>query len=306
MEKVKIKILSSGAELIEKAFVKSNFDYSIEMIYPPRNIFNRALRFIFARIKCIGRETFLKKVLGLNRDVEYIVIFDSIFWDNNIDLIREMFPRSKLIYFFLNIVEKKHDIESVKKFSNRVFTFDREDSIRYELNYHHFFSSITRDQNPVSKNIDVIFVGKNKKRQANLEECYTRFKDLGLATCFYVVKDSIDEYSDVFEMHSNNISIEKYNEYLLKSKCILEICQEGQTDCTIRAIEAVAGHQKIITNNSHIRSYDFYSSNNILVLDANTTDKELKKFVSSKYSPLDESIYNKYMFENWLLEIVKV
>lgn len=301
----RVKILSSGAELICNALKESSFNFPVEVIVPPTNLMYRLLRLLFARKKFIGRRSFFKSFLNLNNEPEHIIIFDSILWDTNIDLIREMFPKSKITYFFLNVVEKKHNIKNVKHYSDQVFTFDRRDSMKYGLSYHHFFSVVQSPDCCAIRDIDVLFVGKNKGRLRKLEEISSKLLKLDISAVFYVVKDSVLDSSRLLDLHNRNLLVQDYNILLRRSKCLLEICQDAQMDCTIRVVDAFLGHQKVITNNLHIKSYDFYNPKNILVLENGTTDEELKMFINTKYQILEKAVYDKYRIENWLSDLVK-
>ena len=62
--------------------------------------------------------------------------------------------------------------------------------------------------------------------------------------------------------------------------------------------------RKFITTNKDIVNYDFYNSNNILVIDRKNPIIDFD-FLMTPYEELDENIYYKYSLENWILEVLK-
>lgn len=53
------------------------------------------------------------------------------------------------------------------------------------------------------------------------------------------------------------------------SKAQIEIQHPSQKGLTTRAFESLGTKTKLITTNPAIRQYDFYNSNNILIIDRN-------------------------------------
>ena len=73
---------------------------------------------------------------------------------------------------------------------------------------------------------------------------------------------------------------------------------------TMRTIEILGLKRKLITTNKDIVNYDFYNSNNILVIDRDNPKFDIS-FIEKPYIELKEEIYKKYSLENWILEILK-
>ena len=72
--------------------------------------------------------------------------------------------------------------------------------------------------------------------------------------------------------------------------------KKGQRGLTLRSLEAMIMGKKLITNNKHIMTMPFYSSQNILIIDNNTDITNITNFLESEsYTKLQEGWYNKYM-----------
>ena len=70
----------------------------------------------------------------------------------------------------------------------------------------------------------------------------------------------------------------------------------------MRTIEMIGMNKKIITTNENIKEYDFYNSNNILLLNKDLSNLE-KSFFETDYQELSSEIYQKYTLENWVKNI---
>ena len=60
----------------------------------------------------------------------------------------------------------------------------------------------------------------------------------------------------------------------------------------------------MVTNNLEIKKYDFYLPNNIFIFNDDKIE-DLQTFLTTEYFPLEESIYKKYAFTNWINNIVE-
>ena len=88
-------------------------------------------------------------------------------------------------------------------------------------------------------------------------------------------------------------------QYYKNTKVILDLMRKNQYGLSFRIFEAMALEKKIITDNEKIKNYDFYSSNNILVLNKDFSNIT-KDFFETPYQPLPEKIYEKYTLEKWV------
>ena len=85
----------------------------------------------------------------------------------------------------------------------------------------------------------------------------------------------------------------------MSSKAVLDIVQEGQIGLTIRTMETLCLHKKLITNNKDIVNYDFYNKNNIFIIGVDSFD-DLKLFINTRVGKVDKKILSKYNFVDWV------
>ena len=104
------------------------------------------------------------------------------------------------------------------------------------------------------------------------------------------------------EIYFDKISIDNVAQILKNSKITLDIPAQTQKGLSMRTFESIAAHTKIITTNPGIRSIEFYNSSNVCVIDKDNINIS-SDFLKRDYVPLDDSVIEKYSFDNWMKAI---
>lgn len=165
-------------------------------------------------------------------------------------------------------------------------TFDPSDARMHNLVLFPQFFRMNQPEISVETEYDFYFVGFEKGRRQvldQLEQSLTGYK------CFFKVVNDIKEC----------ISYEENILNIAKSKCLVDIVQEGQEGITLRPLEALAFKKKLITNNKKILESDFYSPNNVFILGVDPMEK-MKAFVHSDWADIDGSIVKKHDVNSWV------
>lgn len=244
-----------------------------------------------------------------NKTIENIIIFDSALTPKLLEYLKENYNNSKLIFWYRNPIVSLEQLEKVKRYSNIVLTFDKEEAEKYNLNYIEQFyynpnNLNLKDEFKIIKN-DVYFIGADKNRINKLEEVSEYLKEKGIKQKIQILKDKKKKYKkyEKIELIEKSLSYSKILENIFLSKCILEICQKGQKGLTFRTMEALFFNKKLISNNENLKKYEFYNKNNIFIL--NEEKRTIEEFFNEPFVEIDEKIKEKYLFENWLEKIVK-
>lgn len=176
--------------------------------------------------------------------------------------IRKKFPQAKIVYFFQDLVmhdENKRELIQ-NTVADRIVTYDRGDAERYHLAYHNVPYSRLREEYPVQQEeYDVCFVGKAKERLPQILEAYRYLSAQGLRCDFYVTEAPEEgrQYAD----RIHYCAPMPYSDLLQKvarSRCILEIVQQGSSGNTLRINEAVEFNKMVITNNTCLHQNELY------------------------------------------------
>ena len=113
-----------------------------------------------------------------------------------------------------------------------------------------------------------------------------------------------DLESDLFT--SESMPTEMYRKYMNSANIIIDTNHPYQDGLTARFMWALGLGKKIITNNANSLKYDFYSQEQILVMDNNTSDRELLDFINSN-TDIPSWVNNRvvqYRIDNWLKTIL--
>lgn len=188
-----------------------------------------------------------------------------------IEYLKKRYPNSKFCCYYTDLVkwhQHEVDINYVKKTFDYVYSFDQNDCLKYELDYHQLVYSSTF--NPDKNNIcnDVYFVGLAKDRLNEIIEAFKKLSSKGLKCDFHIV--GVKKEDRIFEDeidYCKNVTYEDNLKYISKSKSILEIMQKGGYGFTLRTCEAIMFDKMLITNNCTIKEAPFYSRENIVAID---------------------------------------
>ncbi len=193
-------------------------------------------------------------------------IFDEIF---SFDLI----DSKKYDFTFISnfIYLDKKEIKSFNKNNNPVFIVMSVDERLQILNKLANYFSL--------KNINYKFILVGKKRPKKINENII--------------------FSEKVLLHSDLIND------LENAKIFLDLIRFNHNGLSFRVLEALAMQKKIITTNKSINQYDFYNSNNILIIDENNIDVPIE-FLTTPYKPLEDIIYEKYTIRNWVKTVFKI
>lgn len=214
--------------------------------------------------------------------------------------LRNKYPQTRIIFWYWNpIIDSVNPIQIPDGICEK-WSFDLQDCKTYHLNYNTTFylkSFVHQYKRNVKAEFDVFFVGEDKGRLSYLNSLEIKMNKLGITTYFHIVYKGYG-YRKTFD-YKENISYGIVLDYINKSKAILEVLQNGQSGLTLRAMESLFFERKLITNNSLIKTCDFYNPSNIFILDEDDIAL-LPEFISTTYIPLDLSVVEQYSIQNWL------
>jgi hypothetical protein len=159
---------------------------------------------------------------------------------------------------------------------------------------------------------DVSFVGTlHSDRLSILNELENQFQKLNLSfKKVYFLRTLLDYYwgkltdpayrnHKVTDFVTTPIPSAAVREIFFKSRVIVDIQHPGQQGLTMRTVEALGSRRKLITTNASIRTYDFYSPENIQIIGRHG-DALTSEFFKTPGVEVPESIYNKYSIDGWL------
>jgi hypothetical protein len=206
------------------------------------------------------------------------------------------------------------------KLFNKVYTFDPEDSVKYNINYKpNFFIGCSNNNDPRFHN-DLLFTGKfSSDRFLMLEKLLKQldgsevryyikllpsYKIFPHSHLFYKLLKLInirstwaDNYILSFEA-LEKITTRKYfldhridysdmNCFFSGANVILDLPYQNQTGYTHRVIEALASGKKIITTNERIKKECFYNPDQINIIDSRNPEINVEWIKGKATFPVD-------------------
>lgn len=183
----------------------------------------------------------------------------------------------KIIFIFSDRVEyfqKQYknfpSMEKLKEENDLVITYNVEDSKEYEI-------ILDRPCFPKYSNIgnklkeyhsDIFFVGANKSRLNQLHSIFEICYQNGLKCDFHINDVSPEEqkYKD-YIVYNESMDYSEVLERVKKTKCVLNIIQNGGAGVTLRDYEAFSFDKIALTNNYALSIVGMYSKDQVIWLD---------------------------------------
>lgn len=198
----------------------------------------------------------------------------------------------------------KHLLDGV---FDEIFSFDKVDVATYgfsEINNYIYFDT-PKTASQLKQNF--IYIGSIDNRLDYLNQFAEHLKKQHQSFLFYAIgkKAFINKLKQLFLGKNKNIIFQKKRfsqqetlKMYAESETIVDLVRDNQTGLSFRIFEALGLQKKIITNNFSIQNYDFYTSNNVYLIDEN---KQFQSNVyTTSYVQLPDNIYDKYSISAWV------
>lgn len=226
-----------------------------------------------------------------------------------------------ILYMWDSMLNKKNTIKMIDYFDS-VFSFEKQDceeikTIKFcPLFYIDSYKDIANNPTLNTK-YDFCFIGtvhsdrfnllqKIIEQQNKIEVKFFFYMFFHNRILFWIKKITDTEFKKAKfrDFHFKPLTPSQTLEYINISNIIVDIHHPKQSGLTMRTIETLGAKKKLITTNPHIKEYDFYCENNILVIDRANPIVPYE-FSVSPYQEISQEIYEKYSIENWIQTILK-
>lgn len=244
-------------------------------------------------------------------EYDVIFIFDGVRGRDVIEYIRDHNKRARIIIYYINPVDfgDRKAPHHYKGLDCEFYTFDPIDAKKFGIKFKPYFYPeeymIDCDEKVTIKQ-DVFFIGVDKDRLGIIKDLHRRFEQMNLTDKLMIVATPHKKYSRSDEKWlAKRVPYEKIAENIKQSRAILDIVQSGQSGITLRPMEAMFYNKKLITNNIHIKEYDFYNPRNIFILQERNIS-ELKEFLDLPIIEIAQEVKNKYRFSGgWMKDFLR-
>lgn len=222
----------------------------------------------------------------------------------------------KILYLWDSIEDNKNGF-LLRKYFDKVITFDHEDARRYNL-YHRplFFDKIYEKKTENNIKYELSFVGtahndrysilnKIEQQFINSNKKYYIYRYLQtpwMLPYYKYIKKDYPTSANKNEFEFVSLSLEQVQSIMDTSIAILDIQKDNQKGLTMRSIETLGSNKKLITTNDSISQYDFYNKNNILIIDRENPVIDFN-FFETPYESVNKMIMDKYSIEYFIKDI---
>lgn len=295
-KKEHVLVLSSG--------LKADID-GATFINPYNRAFHREMIRVLRNISFLAGFALTRFARKAVKEASTIVITDS---DATLSVMRWVKRHSKenakLVLYYRNkisSVRSRLSPDKVRKAGFEAWSYNMDDCRKLGLTYLHQVINpsplFTKKEPETRADYDVVFVGRAKGRQADLEAAKQLFDSVGLRSYFFVV--DFPDLPDNACVDQNHLGNAEYLSLIQKSNAVLDLVNENNYGLTCRPLEAMNLKRKVITNFADIKEYDFYSKDNFFVLGIDDADS-LIDFINSAYNDVPEQILSGYTLSNWV------
>lgn len=223
-----------------------------------------------------------------------------------------------IMYQYDSVRNNKNAVACFPAF-DKIFSFDQDDVQQFNILKFRplFYIDEYKDLEEKPTEFDITFIGTaHSDRYFLIKEMQKSISHLNLSTLlfFYCPSKLVYYGRKLFQKNFRNVNKKEISfislskkevvEIIAKSRIVIDVQHPGQTGLTMRTIEALGGKKKLITTNPAIINYDFYNTNNVLLVDRKNPVID-EAFLQTPYQEIDRNIYEKYSISSWLEELFK-
>jgi len=318
----KILFLSVSFFNYEKAIVKRLSEFGAEVDFyderPSNSNLSKGIIRLNKRFYHFRISKYYNRILDEIRGKEYdffLLIKGEAIPSFFLEKIKERNPEMEMIYYNFDPLKEYPDLISNLIYFDKKFTFEYNDSVKYNLNFRPLFyldEYINLNQNHQPSLYDVVFIGSAHTDRYIVGEKVRAVADqLNLKFYFYYyamgrlafrLKKMIDKNLKQFDI--SKVSFDKLNhqqiiDFYNKTKSVLDINKPFQHGLTIRTFEVLASGRKLITTNSDIKNYPFYNPHNILVIDRENIQIN-PEFFKTDFKKIDPDVLYKMSLDSFI------
>lgn len=208
-----------------------------------------------------------------------------------LEVLLAKFPQRKAHILMRNPLnpqtKSKHLLQSLQALDYTIWSFDPADCAQYGFKFYRQFIELFSDLTPPAPQYDFAFIGRNKGREAVLLALEAKLKQLGYSVYF-------DLRSDQAKGTKANLSYPVYLQQYLNARCMIDLSQTGQSGLTLRPLEAMSYHRKLLTNNRLVQQEAFYDPANVWIFDETLDFIGLEQFMQQAFKPVASEVLALY------------
>lgn len=306
---IRDELISLGAEVDLYDERPSNSFYSKAIIRFKRSLYQKKIDIYYQNI--------IKNIKNQRYDY-FLLIKGEVVPVFFLQFLRKNNPNIIFIYYTYDSFNNNPNGLGILKFFDKKFTFDREDSKKFNLKFRPLFFASDYETNYKKNTLikyDLSFIGTIHSDRYEISQKISNWcSKTGLkmfvfyyspSKILFKLKKITNKNFVKFDYHKisfNSLSHKEILSIYKSSIAILDINHPGQKGLTMRTFETLGSGIKLITTNADIKSYPFYNSNNIYIIDRDNPQLD-KNFFNCEFEKIDRKIYFSMSLKGWIKEL---
>lgn len=262
-------------------------------------------------------------IIKSNQNNEYDYVFFikcEAALKNDLQLLKQSFPKAIFILYLYDSLSNIKYFNEKKNYFEQIFSFDLKDAeLNPELNFLPLFYLDAYKQNADTNEnyqYDLSFIGtahSDRPKIINLLRRELEKDNKSYYFMLYVPSKIILLAKRLTSSHIRalyrtghitlqKIEASKVSQVIKNSQCILDIQHPYQTGLTMRTIELLGMNKKFMTTNNHIKEYNFYDPNNIIIINRNNPHFN-SELLTKRYKEVPYKVYEAYYIDNWISKL---
>lgn len=254
--------------------------------------------------------------LGRSRYDHILVVNGQTLSDTYLKTLRQEYPTARFSFYIWDDFENRPHAVAMLPLYDAAFSFDRLAAERYGLSFRPLFFSPDFDlpTNPTA-DLELSFVGTaHSDRPAVVHRIDQLLPPTVSRYWFLYLKARwVLHYNRLTNRHFRGLPSSLFSHTPMprskvkalfgRSKGFIDIEHERQSGATIRTFEALGSRKKLITTNARIREFDFYSPENIQVIDRRDPHIDLD-LLEAPVKEIAPDVRHRYSVQGWVDDIV--
>lgn len=211
----------------------------------------------------------------------------------------------KYTAFLIDGLSQVPEQKNITSYFNQVFSYDPGDCEKESYTFlSKFIPSEDHKKEGRLCDFQALNVCSNDERLPILKKLAIKFLESNIQFKFILFsKTSNKKLKLDFEIYKNKEDFDKLENYIKRSKVIIDIQKSGVKGLSFRAFEALGNDKKFITNNPEIINYPFYNPENIWVMNEGSLRTPMSLF-TEPYQAVPQHIYAEYTVESWVKKVL--
>lgn len=265
----------------------------INNLYKPCSSYKRIIRKLLSIAK-LSTEIFFDEWIYDITKYDMIIIHANIINQSVPKTLRKKGYKGRIIYWYWNPVSASISPDKIDRNNCELWSFDYNDCKKYNMKYNSTYYFRRLPVQEVIPKTDVFFIGKDKGRYNRLNNFKKFIEDLGFSTNFLIIKDKTSKGGK----YAKSLPYNEVINLTIEANCILEFLQKEQSGMSLRVMESLFFHKKLITDNKNLKNTKVYDIGNTYIIGSSSIG--IEQFMKEPIKPVENTLLKYYDFENWL------